>query len=654
MDKSPDRIKDLKRVVIEHFYPEINGGAFPAKRVPGEPVRIEADIYSEGHDSVSALVLSRKCGDSNWQKGAMTSLGNDRWEGTFIVQDAAGYEYSCQAWVNHFETWQKDFQKKVNAEQDVKTDILVGIRHLENLIGKGVTEEAKALKELLSPIKKQRKPEKRTELLLDEKLLALSRAIPDTNSLIEYDKTLKVVIDRTKALYSTWYEFFPRSFGPNGEHGTFKDCEKILPRIAEMGFDVVYLPPIHPIGKTHRKGKNNARIGTPDDPGSPWAIGSIDGGHKAIHPQLGTMKDFQNFVKKAGSLGMEVALDIAFQCSPDHPYVKEHPEWFFMRPDGTIQYAENPPKKYEDIYPINFHCENYTELWAELKSVFDFWIEKGIKIFRVDNPHTKPFAFWEWLIAGIRKDNPDVIFLAEAFTRPKVMQQLAKVGFQQSYTYFTWRPTKWDLTQYMTELTQTEMREFFRPNFWPNTPDILAYHLQSGGRPAFISRFVLAATLSSNYGIYGPAFETCENQAIAGKEEYYNSEKYELKQWDWNIPGNIKDIITRVNKVRKDNPALQTTWNVEFCEIPNDQIISYYKATPDFKNIILVVVNLDPVSTQSGWVKLPLGKWGIDANEPFKLLDLITRDAYTWQGEWNFVELNPYKIPVHVFLVNKP
>lgn len=642
-----------RRVIIEHVYPEIDEGLFPIKRVVFESVNVQADIYAEGHDSINAFLLYKMTSENNWQKVIMQELGNDRWEGCFIIQEESDYEYSIQAWVNHFETWQKDFSKRVDADQDVAVDMLVGIGYLENLSSQGNVKAAEEIKLVLREVKKASNQNIKNEILLSEKILSLTHFLPEETSVILYEKNLKVHVDRKKALFSSWYELFPRSFGKDGNLGTFKGCEDILPEITRMGFNVLYLPPIHPIAITKRKGKNNALVAAPSDPGCPWAIGGKEGGHKAIHPELGTMADFQKFIKKADSLDLEVAIDLAFQCSPEHPYVKEHPEWFFKRPDGTIQYAENPPKKYEDVYPINFHCEDSSALWEELKSVVIFWIENGIKIFRVDNPHTKPFGFWQWLISEVRKDHPDVLFLAEAFTRPKVMNQLAKIGFHQSYTYFTWRTTKWDLIQYMTELTQTEIREYFRPNFWPNTPDILPYHLQGGGRPAFISRLVLAATLSSNYGIYGPAYELCVKDAFAGKEEYVDSEKYEIKQWNWNSPGHIKDLIGRVNKIRKENPSLQTTWNVKFCEIQNDQLISYYKNTDDLKNIILVIVNLDPFYTQSGMVKLPLEEWNMSNNKPFKVVDLLTRDEYIWKGAWNFIELNPYKIPAHIFQIKQ-
>jgi len=482
-----------------------------------------------------------------------------------------------------------------------------------------------------------------------------------------YPKELAVVVDREKARFSAWYETFPRSCAKktpvaeqhreaseSGRCATFRECESRLPYIASMGFDVLYLPPIHPIGHAHRKGKNNRAYAGPDDPGSPWGIGSEEGGHKAIHPQLGTLEDFRRFVSKAREHGMEVALDISFQCSPDHPYVKEHPEWFRHRPDGTIQYAENPPKKYQDIYPFAFETEHWRELWEELKGIVLFWVEQGVHIFRVDNPHTKPMRFWEWLIGEVKEKYPDVIFLSEAFTRPKVMYNLAKLGFTQSYTYFAWRNTKWELTQYFTELTQTDLREYFRPNLWPNTPDILTEYLQTGGRPAFMARLVLAATLGASYGIYGPAFELWEHTPRErGSEEYLDSEKYEIKHWDLSRPDSLKDLIARVNRTRKENPALQSDWSLRFHPVDNDQLICYSKNSDDLSNIVLVVVNLNPFYTHSGWVQLPLEKLGVDPQVPYQMHDLLSDARYIWKGPRNYVELNPSIVPAHIFRLRR-
>jgi starch synthase (maltosyl-transferring) len=644
--------KGRNRVIIENVKPEIDAGRFPIKRVVGEKVVVLADIFGDGHDSVSARLLFKKQSGNKWKEVPMLFLENDRWQGEFTVTELGIYLYTLVGWVDHFRTWRQDIQKKFDAGQDIRVDLLIGVELIEAAVERASGKDANALSKFAETIKNEQNYAEAVAIALGKELLALMEKYPDREFATRYEKELAVEVDREKALFSTWYERFPRSFSPKpGKHGTFKDCEALLPEIARMGFDVLYLPPIHPIGKTNRKGKNNSPVANPDDIGSPWAIGSEEGGHKAIHPQLGTVEDFQRLAAKAKDHGLEVALDLAYQCTPDHPYVKEHPEWFKKRPDGTIQYAENPPKKYQDIFPINFETEDWKALWEELKSVVLFWIDKGIRIFRVDNPHTKSFPFWEWMITEIKQDYPEVIFLSEAFTRPKVMYRLAKVGFNQSYTYFTWRNSKREFIEYLTELTQTQVREFFRPNFWPNTPDILPEHLQYGGRPAFMMRLVLAATLSSNYGIYGPAFELCVHEALPGKEEYLNSEKYELKNWNWSQEGNLRDLIARVNTIRKENPALQTTWNLEFYEVDNDNLLFYGKTTEDLANIILVVVNLDPFRLQSGWVRVPIAELGIDPNQSYLVHDLLSDDKYIWQGERNYVELNPQILPAHIFRV---
>ncbi len=468
-----------------------------------------------------------------------------------------------------------------------------------------------------------------------------------------YDHELAVIVDRVRARFSTWYELFPRSASAEpGRHGTFKDVEARLPYVASLGFDVLYLPPIHPIGRTFRKGKNNNVVAQPGEPGSPWAIGGPEGGHKAIHPELGTLEDFHRLVRRARDYGIDVALDIAFQCSPDHPYVREHPQWFRARPDGTIQYAENPPKKYQDIYPFDFETSDWQALWEELRSVMLYWIDQGVTVFRVDNPHTKAFRFWEWAITTIKAKHPETIFLSEAFTRPKVMYQLAKLGFTHSYTYFSWRTAKWELMQYLTELTQSEVRDYFGFNFWPNTPDILTEQFQYGNRATFLARLALAATLSSNYGMYGPAYELLEHIPLThGKEEYLNSEKYEIRHWNLDAPHSLREFIGRVNHVRRANPALQHNNSLRFLTIENDQLIAYSKSSPDGSNVIITIVNLDPHYTQSGWVEVPLVELGIDPNQPYQVHDLLTDTRYQWNGAWNYVELNPASMPVHIFRV---
>jgi len=644
------------RVIIEDLKPEINGGRFPIKRVIGERVVVEADIFTDGYDSISALLLYRKENDPEWAETPMEPLDNDRWRGSFAVAELGRYRYTVLAGVDHFKSWQQDLTKKFQADQENLIELLIGAQLITEASQRAPKRERQKMGEWVSTLHSTQVAEQaKVQLALSEELSKFMDKYPDRRFATTYPKELVVMVDREKARFSTWYEMFPRSCAPEpGHHGTFKDCEARLPYIAAMGFDVLYFPPIHPIGHTHRKGRNNNPVANPDDPGTPWAIGSEEGGHKSIHPQLGTLEDFQSFVAKARQYGIEIALDIAFQCSPDHPYVKEHPEWFHWRPDNTVQYAENPPKKYEDIYPLEFETENWQQLWEELKSIVLFWIEQGIRIFRVDNPHNKPFRFWEWLITDIKMSYPDVIFLSEAFTRPKVMYQLAKLGFTQSYTYFAWRNTKLELTQYFTELTQTEVREYFCPNLWSNTPDILTEYLQFGGRPAFMARLVLAATLGASYGIYGPAFELCENRPREpGSEEYLDSEKYEIKNWDIARPDSLKDFIARVNQIRQENPALHSDWSLRFHEVDNEQLICYSKRTDDLSNVVLVVVNLDPHHTQSGWVEFSLEALSIDPQKPYQMHDLLRDARYLWQGSRNYVELNSQVVPAHVFRMRR-
>jgi starch synthase (maltosyl-transferring) len=646
-----------KRIVIENVKPEIDGGAFPAKRVIGERVEVSADIFSDGHDSLSARLLYHRAGENAWTSIAMTPRVNDRWQAEFTVNEMGSYVYTIDGWVDHFRTWQRDLKKKHEAGQDLHVDLMTGLRIVSNTINRVVEDKGRQAITLLKDRLVKASGGSDAEavaLALSNELTELMDHYPDRSFAVTYGKELEVIVDIPKALFSTWYEFFPRSVpAENGTHGTFKDCEKFLPYVAGMGFDVVYLPPIHPIGTTKRKGKNNSTEAAPADVGSPWAIGSAEGGHDAVHPDLGTVDDLERFVKKAKELGIDVALDLALQCSPDHPYVKEHPAWFRWRPDGTVQFAENPPKKYEDIYPLYFETEEWQGLWEDIQRVVRFWIGKGVRIFRVDNPHTKPFTFWYWLISEIRKEHPDVFFLAEAFTRPKIMARLGKVGFAQSYTYFTWRYTKREFIAYLTELTRSDLRDLYRPNFWPNTPDILPEHLQYGGRPAFIMRYLLAATLSSNMGIYGPAFELCVNEPVPGREEYLHSEKYEIKKWDLDDPKSLRDVITRINCIRRENKALQTTWNLEFYESDNDSLLCYGKSTEEGENSLIIVVNLDPFHTQSGWVKIPVQELGLGEHQPYLVHDLIGDDKYIWEGDRNFVEINPQVMPGNIFRVRK-
>jgi len=637
------------RVAIENVKPEINCGRFPAKRTVGESMSVEADIFADGHDALSALLLYRKEGVSRWTEIPMQPLVNDRWRGAFDIQEIGDHYYTVQAWVDRFKTWRQGLAKKVEAGQDVALELLAGAELIELAAKRAAGEDRKSLNHFSAILRGD--PSAAIQSGLDEALAILMEKYPDRRWAVTYDKELRVNVERGKARFSTWYELFPRSCaGTPGAHGTLRDCTERLPYVAGMGFDVLYLPPIHPIGYSFRKGKNNVLEAQPGDVGSPWAIGAKEGGHKAIHPQLGSLADFRRLVAEAKKFDIEIALDIAFQCTPDHPYVTEHPEWFRKRPDGSIQYAENPPKKYQDIYPLDFESEGWEELWNELKSVILFWCEQGVRIFRADNPHTKAFAFWEWVIGEVKKDYPDALFLAEAFTRPKVMYRLAKLGFSQSYTYFTWRNTKSELTQYFTDLTQTEVSDFFRPNLWPNTPDILTEYLQFGGRPAFMTRLVLAATLGANYGIYGPAFELCENvPREPGSEEYLNSEKYEIKHWDLEKEGSLREFIARVNRIRRENRALQSDRSLRFHPVDNPEIIAFSKRTEDPSNVIVAVVNLDPHHTQSGWLDLPAEGLGLDPDQPFQMHDLLTDARYLWQGRRNFVQLDPQSVPAQIF-----
>ena len=637
------------RVAIENVKPEIDCGRFPAKRTVGESMSVEADIFADGHDALSALLLYRKEGVSRWTEIPMQPLVNDRWRGAFEVQEIGDHYYTVQAWVDRFKTWRQGLAKKVEAGQDVALELLAGAELIELAAKRAAGEDRKSLNHFSAILRGD--PSAAIQSGLDEALAILMEKYPDRRWAVTYDKELRVNVERGKARFSTWYELFPHSCaGTPGAHGTLRDCTERLPYVAGMGFDVLYLPPIHPIGYSFRKGKNNVLEAQPGDVGSPWAIGAKEGGHKAIHPQLGSLADFKRLVAEAKKFDIEIALDIAFQCTPDHPYVTEHPDWFRKRPDGSIQYAENPPKKYQDIYPLDFESEGWEELWNELKSVIQFWCEQGVRIFRADNPHTKPFAFWEWVIGEVKKDYPDALFLAEAFTRPKVMYRLAKLGFSQSYTYFTWRNTKSELTQYFTDLTQTEVSDFFRPNLWPNTPDILTEYLQFGGRPAFMTRLVLAATLGANYGIYGPAFELCENvPREPGSEEYLNSEKYEIKHWDLEKEGSLREFIARVNRIRRENRALQSDRSLRFHPVDNPEIIAFSKRTEDPSNVIVAVVNLDPHHTQSGWLDLPAEGLGLDPDQPFQMHDLLTDARYLWQGRRNFVQLDPQSVPAQIF-----
>ncbi|KIH78255.1 hypothetical protein GFER_05630 [Geoalkalibacter ferrihydriticus DSM 17813] len=638
------------RVVIENMTPQVDGGRFAVKRVVGEQVVVQADVFCDGHDELAALLLYRHENEEQWHKVPMEHLGNDRWEARFAVSALGTCYYTIAARVDHFLTWHKDLAKRFAVGQDLAVDREIGARLCEAAGLRAGSGHAGELREWASRIRQAPDDATAVRLAEDPQLAALMAVHYDPQLVTQAEVELRITVERERALFSAWYEFFPRSScGEEGRHGTFADCERLLPEIARMGFDVIYFPPIHPIGRINRKGKNNSTVAEDDDPGSPWAIGAEEGGHTEILPELGTLEDFRRLIGRAAELGLEVAMDIAFQCAPDHPYVRRHPAWFRWRPDGSVQYAENPPKKYQDIIPFDFESAEWQDLWQELKEVFRYWIAQGVKIFRVDNPHTKPFGFWEYAIGEIKGEHPDTIFLSEAFTRPKVTYRLAKLGFSQSYTYFSWRNTKWELEQYMRELATPPVRDFFRPNFWPNTPDILPEVLQYGGKPAFIIRFILAATLSSNYGIYGPPFEQFVNAGMPGKEEYKDSEKYEIRCWDWGNSEHMRELIARINQIRRDNPALQTTWNMHFCETDNDNLLCYVKSTEERDNLLLIAVNLDPFHTQAGKIRLPMESLGLSPGHPFLAHDLLGEGRNIWHSEWNTIELDPHQLPAAIF-----
>jgi starch synthase (maltosyl-transferring) len=650
-----DRDTALRRVVIENVKPQVDNGRFAIKRAPGEKVMVEADVFADGHDQIRCLMRHRHTSAREWAEVPLTFVNNDHWRGEFTVIELGRYEYQLTAWIDAFFSWRHDFVRRNTAdENEIAIALQTGAEIVRDAVKRAPAESMRRMREIARSLALDGDLADRRELALSEELLGLMTTSAD-RKYATTSAALTVVVEPERARYSAWYELFPRSCGAASRgHSTFADVEAELPRLSALGFDVLYLPPIHPIGRIKRKGRNNSLVPKAGDPGSPWAIGSEEGGHKSIHPELGTPADFRRLVTAARDRGIEVALDIALQCAPDHPYVKEHPEWFRHRPDGSVQYAENPPKKYEDIYPFNFQSARWQSLWEEVKSIFDHWIAQGVRVFRVDNPHTKPFALWEWLIAEVKRDHPDVIFLSEAFTRPRVMHRLAKLGFSQSYTYFAWRNTKSELTEYFTELTATDGREYFRPNVWPNTPDILTAYLQTGGRPAFMTRLALAATLSASYGIYGPAYELCENRPREQRsEEYLDSEKYQIKHRDLDRPDGLRDFITRVNTARRDNPALHFDWSLRFHGTDNGELICYSKTTRDKSNAMLMVVNLDPYHRQSGWTDLDLEALGVAENEGFQVHDLLSDARYLWHGRRNYVELDPHVCPALIFRVRR-
>lgn len=644
-------------VVISNVCPLVEGGKYPTKRVVGEPLHVEADIFKEGHDQVVAVLGWRPVGSSGWHEIPMQHLENDRWTASLTFNERGSYEIAITAWADDFLTWLHDFERRLHGGQtDLSTEIeegrvILNYAAIRAATGKA-SGDANAIEALTTRL--MRTPPVEVPALADTpEIVAMLSRWPNRSLAMTGEEIIPLVVETKLSSFSAWYEFFPRSAeGLENRHSTFRDCLPRLEDAAAMGFDIVYFPPIHPIGMSHRKGKNNAVSAEPGDVGSPWAIGGEAGGHRAVEPALGTVEDFVWLLGEARTRGIEIALDFALNCSPDHPYVRNHPEWFYRRPDGSIKYAENPPKKYQDIYPLDFHCDDWKELWEELRDVVLFWVGKGVRVFRVDNPHTKPVTFWEWLIAEIHAVDPEVIFLSEAFTRPKMMQTLAKAGFTQSYTYFTWRETAAELREYVTELTKTHMRDYYRANFWPNTPDILPYHLQHANPAMFKIRAALAATLSSSWGIYS-GYELCEGTPLPGREEYLDSEKYQLKARDWNKPGNIKLFITRLNRARRENPALQSYANIEFIPADNDQILAFHKWSDDGQDRIIVIVNLDPHKRHESNVHLPLADLGLSPGKSFEVEDVLFEEVYTWRESTNFVSLDPRTKPVHLLKVRK-
>ncbi|MBK9305498.1 MAG: alpha-1,4-glucan--maltose-1-phosphate maltosyltransferase [Nitrospira sp.] len=651
--KTKSKPETWSPIIIESVHPEVDGGRYPIKREVGDRLEVSADIFKEGHDVLTAVLRYRTINETTWHEAVMSHVDNDRWSGHFDLQENTRYLYTIGAFTNTFESWRQEAIKKSQAGERIESELLEGRALVEGATKRATGPDKARLSELLKQWRSSDTQEAQLAVALSEELSYLVECHQERTAWTLYDRELKVVVDRVRARYGAWYEIFPRSQGTiPGKGSTFKECEQRLPAIKAMGFDVLYLTPIHPIGRTNRKGKNNSLTPTPTDPGSPYAIGNERGGHDAVEPSLGTIEEFDRFEKAVRAQGMELAMDFAINCSPDHPYVKDHPEWFAHRPDGTIKYAENPPKKYQDIYNVDFYCKDWLGLWNEMKRVVLFWADHGVKIFRVDNPHTKPVAFWEWLIREVQDRHPDAIFLSEAFTRPKMMKVLAKAGFTQSYTYFTWRNFKQELTDYLIELSRSEMKEYFRPNFFTNTPDILPEILQQGGRPAFKFRLVLAATLSPSYGIYS-GYELCENRALPGKEEYVDSEKYEIAVWDWDRPGHIVDYVTLLNRIRRDNPALHELENLEFYESSNDQVLFYGKSTVDKKNAVLVAVSLSPFQSHEAHLRIPIAALGIKADETYQLHNVITDQRDLMTGESYMLRLDPQVEPAAIFVVRR-
>lgn len=640
-------------IIIERVAPELDGGRHPVKREVGDVLHVSADIFKESHDKIAAFVRFRRWTDEEWSESEMTYLDNDRWGGQIALAENTRYIYTIIAFPDIFQTWRDELKTKIDAGLDVTIELMEGRKMIVDAAGRAAGDDLEILRTSISAIDTSSSPKVAATHALSERLLAVIKPYRNRSGMATYHSDLVVVVDRVVARFAAWYEFFLRSAGTDPRRGaTLKEAESRLPAIAAMGFDVAYLLPIHPIGHTHRKGPNNSLVAGLDDPGVPYAIGNDTGGHDAIDPALGTMDDFRHFVAAAHANGLEVALDLAINCSPDHPWVKAHPDWFFIRADGSIKYSENPPKKYEDIYPINFATADWKALWSELKRIVIFWIGQGVTTFRVDNPHTKPTVFWEWLVSEVQKIHPEVIFLSEAFTRPKVMKALAKAGFTQSYTYFTWRNFKQELIEYFTELTQSDVAEYMRGNLFPNTHDILPYILQEGGRPAFKLRAALATTLSSVYGIYS-GFELCEATAVPGKEEYANSEKYQFKVWDWDRPGNIVDYLTQLNTFRRSHPALQEYNNLRFFNTSDENVLGYLKSTPDHSDIVVVLVNLDPFQSHATEFHLPLGDLSIAEDDTIKVTDLLDHSTFLWSGTAQHISLDPHHEPARFFSLQR-
>ena len=645
-------MQNQTRIVIENVLPQLDNGTFFIKRIVGQKVNVSADVLADGHDVMEAVVQFKHEKDKKWNEVRMNKQPNDVFDATFQVEKQGYYSYFVEGWIDYALNWQYGIGKKIQDNQHVKSELLEGVEYLKPLLKRVSSSDKKYLEALIKSFADEMQYDSSIKEAVSDELKVIFLNNPE-KFLANQSEELQVYVDRKKALFSTWYEFFPRSSKGTQEHGTFKDCEALLPRVAKMGFDTLYFPPVHPIGEVNRKGINNATDAKPGEFGSPWGIGSQYGGHKSTHPKLGTIEDFKSLVQAAKAMDIEVAMDFAMQVAPDHPYVKEFPQWFKWRPDGTVQYAENPPKKYQDILPIYYETADWKNLWKELLDCALFWVEEcDIQVFRVDNPHTKPFYFWGWLIAEVKKKHPNVLFLAEAFTRPKIMHQLAKQGFTMSYTYFTWRNSKAELIEYVTELTKTNQKEFFRPNFWPNTPDINPYALQGANEATYLQKYFLAATLSSSVGIYGPVFEHMISNPIPGKEEYMDSEKYQVCEYDWQKENKLSILIGRINRIRKEQESLQQTTNIEFCETTSDQLMAYYKYDDNRENETLMIVNLDAHYAKQGNVKLPLKHLGIQNGQPIRVHDLITGNSYIWDNEWNYVELHP-TLPFHLFRIEK-